>query len=56
MATDYRSTVFLPQTDFPMRADLPKREPQLLARWEADRSLAPSARQRSQGRDEIRPA
>jgi isoleucyl-tRNA synthetase len=32
--TDYRSTVFLPQTDFPMRGDLPKREPQLLARWE----------------------
>ncbi len=34
MATDYRSTVFLPQTDFPMRGDLPKREPLLLARWE----------------------
>jgi isoleucyl-tRNA synthetase len=33
MATDYRSTVFLPQTDFPMRGDLPKREPQLLERW-----------------------
>ncbi|HUK61055.1 MAG TPA: isoleucine--tRNA ligase [Stellaceae bacterium] len=35
MATDYRSTVFLPQTDFPMRGDLPKREPGLLARWAA---------------------
>jgi isoleucyl-tRNA synthetase len=34
MATDYRSTVFLPQTDFPMRGELPKREPALLARWE----------------------
>ena len=33
MATDYRSTVFLPETAFPMRGDLPKREPQLLARW-----------------------
>src|SRR6266849_1204269 len=33
MATDYRSTVFLPQTVFPMRADLPKREPLLLERW-----------------------
>ncbi|MFC2968846.1 isoleucine--tRNA ligase [Acidimangrovimonas pyrenivorans] len=31
---DYRSTVFLPQTDFPMRAGLPKREPEWLARWE----------------------
>src|SRR5579863_6635329 len=33
MATDYRSTVFLPQTGFPMRGELPKREPALLARW-----------------------
>ncbi|HVB68387.1 MAG TPA: class I tRNA ligase family protein, partial [Acetobacteraceae bacterium] len=32
---DYRDTVFLPRTSFPMRADLPKREPALLARWEA---------------------
>ena len=30
---DYRSTVFLPQTDFPMRAGLPAREPDWLARW-----------------------
>ena len=34
MATDYRSTVFLPQTSFPMKGELPKREPQLLERWE----------------------
>src|SRR5579863_6167179 len=33
MATDYRPTVFLPETAFPMRGDLPKREPQLLERW-----------------------
>jgi isoleucyl-tRNA synthetase len=32
---DYRDTVFLPQTSFPMRGDLPKREPQILAKWEA---------------------
>ena len=31
---DYKSTVFLPTTPFPMRGDLPKREPDLLARWE----------------------
>ncbi len=30
---DYRSTVFLPETDFPMRAGLPQREPEWLARW-----------------------
>jgi isoleucyl-tRNA synthetase len=31
---DYRETVFLPQTSFPMRGDLPKKEPQMLARWD----------------------
>ncbi len=31
--TDYSKTLFLPQTAFPMRAGLPEREPQLLARW-----------------------
>src|SRR5215213_7822521 len=34
---DYRSTVFLPRTDFPMKAGLPQKEPAILARWqEAD--------------------
>jgi isoleucyl-tRNA synthetase len=32
---DYKSTVFLPRTGFPMKAGLPKLEPELLARWEA---------------------
>jgi isoleucyl-tRNA synthetase len=32
---DYRDTVFLPQTSFPMRGDLPKKEPTILARWDA---------------------
>ncbi|MEM9811953.1 MAG: isoleucine--tRNA ligase, partial [Pseudomonadota bacterium] len=31
---DYKDTLFLPETDFPMRAGLPKREPDWLARWE----------------------
>ena len=30
---DYRSTVFLPKTDFPMKAGLPQKEPAILARW-----------------------
>jgi len=30
---DYRDTLFLPQTEFPMRAGLPKKEPELLERW-----------------------
>ena len=33
-SVDYRDTVFLPDTDFPMRAGLPQREPAWLARWE----------------------
>ncbi len=32
---DYRDTVFLPKTDFPMKAGLPQKEPAILARWQA---------------------
>src|SRR3954469_8727280 len=31
---DYSATLFLPQTNFPMRAGLPQKEPELLARWQ----------------------
>jgi isoleucyl-tRNA synthetase len=34
---DYKATLNLPQTDFPMKANLPQREPELLARWEQER-------------------
>ena len=30
---DYSKTLYLPKTDFPMRAGLPKKEPEILARW-----------------------
>ena len=33
MTTDYRNTVFLPRTDFSMKAKLPEREPLMLERW-----------------------
>ena len=33
MAMDYNKTINLPKTDFPMRAGLPKREPQMLEHW-----------------------
>jgi isoleucyl-tRNA synthetase len=33
IATDYRSTLNLPRTDFPMRGELPKREPERVAWW-----------------------
>ncbi len=34
MAEDYGKTLNLPQTDFPMRANLPQREPEILRKWE----------------------
>jgi len=33
---DYRDTVFLPKTEFPMKAGLPEKEPGIAARWEAE--------------------
>ena len=33
-ARDYRATLFLPETPFPMRAGLPQKEPEMLARWQ----------------------
>src|SRR5436305_13919606 len=32
-APDYSKTLFLPQTEFPMRAGLPQREPEILKHW-----------------------
>src|SRR5579871_287492 len=34
---DYKNTLNLPRTDFPMKANLPQREPEMLARWEKDK-------------------
>ncbi|MBT5676069.1 MAG: isoleucine--tRNA ligase [Rhodospirillaceae bacterium] len=34
MTVDYRKTVFLPRTEFAMKAKLPQREPAMLERWE----------------------
>ena len=51
-APDYAATLFLPQTDFPMRAGLPKKEPELLARW-ASLDLYGLLRQASEGRDKF---
>ena len=33
---DWRATVFLPRTDFPMKAGLAQKEPAILAKWQAD--------------------
>jgi isoleucyl-tRNA synthetase len=35
MSANYKDTLLLPKTEFPMKADLVKREPERLAKWEA---------------------
>ncbi len=49
---DYSETLFLPQTDFPMRAGLPQREPDILRRWE-QQDLYGKLRQAAKGRDKF---
>ncbi len=46
---DYSSTLFLPQTNFPMRAGLPQKEPEILARWQKE-GLYRKLRAASEGR------
>ena len=48
----YKSTILLPETDFPMRGDLPKREPDTLARWEAE-GLYTQIRSAAKGRPQF---
>lgn len=50
--TDYKHTLNLPQTDFPMRANLAKREPQVLAHWE-NIHLYDSLRDKAAGREKF---
>jgi len=50
--TDYRATVFLPKTAFPMKANLPAREPETLARW-AELGLYRRLREHAKGREKF---
>jgi isoleucyl-tRNA synthetase len=50
--TDYKKTLNLPETDFPMQASLAKREPEMLARWEKDR-LYDMVQRDTQGRPQF---
>lgn len=49
---DYSQTLFLPQTDFPMRAGLPQKEPELLKRWQ-QLKLYERLRETAKGRDKF---
>ena len=41
---DYKSTINLPETGFPMKADLAQREPKMLAAWESQRPVREDSR------------
>ncbi len=49
---DYKNTVFLPQTDFPMRGDLPKKEPLLLEKW-AQEGLSKALAEKNKGAEKF---
>ena len=49
---DYRDTVFLPKTDFPMKAGLPQKEPLILAKW-LEGNLEGQIRESRKGRDQF---
>ncbi len=52
MAKDYKSTLFLPTTDFPMKGNLPNREPALLERWQ-ELDLYKKQREDAKGREKF---
>ena len=49
---DYSKTLYLPQTDFPMRAGLPEKEPGLVKRWQ-DMDLYRKLREEAAGREKF---
>jgi isoleucyl-tRNA synthetase len=52
-SVDYKDTINLPQTDFPMKADLAQREPAQLQRW-AEQGIYQRIREASAGREPFR--
>ena len=52
---EWKDTVNLPRTGFPMKANLQTAEPEAIARWEA-MDLYGQIRAKRQGRAEVRPA
>ena len=52
MSQDYKSTIHLPQTDFPMRGNLPSREPQWLQAW-AQEDRYGQIQQHTAGRERV---
>ncbi len=49
---DYKDSVFLPKTDFPMRGALPRKEPEIMAKWK-EIDLYGKLRERAKGREKF---
>jgi len=48
---DYKATLNLPQTEFPMKANLPQREPETLRLWSDITFIMQFARNQPEGRN-----
>ena len=48
MSVDYNSTMNLPKTDFPMRGNLPQKEPEMIKRWQ-DQKLYQKLMEKNEG-------
>lgn len=55
MSEDFNNTLNLPKTDFPMRGNLPQREPEMLDKWEQDR-LYYALSEKNKGKPVLYPA
>ena len=53
--SDYKNTLNLPRTDFPMKANLPAREPEMLKHWQEQDvyQLIRAARKQARERGDI---
>lgn len=50
MSQDYKATIFLPQTSFPMKGDLPQKEPEILKWWD-DIKIYDRLHKKAEGRE-----
>ena len=49
---EYKDTIFLPKSSFEMRANLPQKEPKILAEWEKE-NIFTKLREKSKGREKF---
>src|SRR6185312_6940340 len=52
MPQNYKDTLNLPHTDFPMKANLPQREPEILKKWE-DNNIYKKLREQRHGQQKF---